>query len=182
MAQQGAAGMTGAIGPQGPQGNAGAAGAQGPQGLVGPAGTAGPQGLQGVAGPSGAPGPIGPQGIQGAQGPPGTSSSATLITIPFSATPIFDASQGSALKITLTGNVASSTFVNATAGQTVQIIVCQDATGGYTFTPPTNVQWSPAGTTNPNYCAAESFVFDGTTAYSLGPIRLLTTSVDSFRT
>jgi hypothetical protein len=83
---------------------------------------------------------------------------------------MFDASQGSILEITLTGNVTSSTFANATAGQTISIILCQDSVGGHTFVPPVNVQWNTVGTTTPGYCAAEQFAFDGTTAYFLGPI------------
>jgi hypothetical protein len=83
---------------------------------------------------------------------------------------VFDASQGTALEITLTGDVTASTFINATAGQTVEIILCQDATGGHAFAAPVNVQWSPVGNTNPSSCAAESFVYDGTTAYYLGPV------------
>jgi hypothetical protein len=145
-------------GATGPAGAAGAPGSQGPQGNIGPTGAQGSQGVQGV------PGPAGPQG------PPGTSSGGALYVVPFSSTPIFDASQGSVLEITLTGNVASSTFVNAAAGQTISIILCQDSVGGHAFVPPVNVQWSTLGTTTPGYCAAEQFAFDGTTAFYLGPI------------
>lgn len=164
MAQAGAtgpAGAAGAQGAQGPQGTPGAAGAQGPIGQTGANGAQGPQGLLG---------PIGPQGATGPQGPAGTSSGGVLYVVPFSTTPTFDASQGSVLEITLTGNVTSSTFANATAGQTISIILCQDSVGGHTFVPPVNVQWSTVGTTTPSYCAAEQFAFDGTTAYYLGPI------------
>ena len=170
MAQAGAAGAAGAQGTQGPQGTPGATGAQGTMGIPGATGAQGPQGLQGFQGVPGAQGPIGPQGATGPQGPPGTSSGGVLYVVPFSATPIFDASQGSVLEITLTGNVTSSTFVNAVAGQTISIILCQDSVGGHTFVPPVNVQWSTVGTTTPGYCAAEQFAFDGTTAYYLGPI------------
>ena len=62
----GAAGSTGAMGPQGPTG---LAGPQGPQGNVGPGGVAGPQGN---AGPQGSPGPAGPTGSIGPAGPAGS--------------------------------------------------------------------------------------------------------------
>ena len=146
------------------------AGATGPAGAAGVPGSQGPQGNTGAQGSQGVQGPSGPQGPAGSQGPAGTSSGGVLYVVPFSTTPIFDASQGSVLEITLTGNVATSTFVNATAGQTLSIILCQDSVGGHTFVPPTNVQWSAVGTTTPGYCAAEQFAFDGTTAFYLGPI------------
>jgi hypothetical protein len=147
------------------EGAIGATGAAGVPGVVGPPGPTGPAGVAGTAGPAG---PAGPQGPPGTAGTGGTSPSLTVI--PFAATPVFDASQGTALEITLTGDVTASTFINATAGQTVEIILCQDATGGHAFAAPVNVQWSPLGNTNPGSCAAESFVYDGTTAYYLGPI------------
>ena len=143
---------------------AGSPGSAGPAGSIGPAGPAGSTGLTGPTGPTGPAGPTGPTG------PAGAGLTPTLVVVPFSATPVFDASQGNALQITLTGNVTSSTFVNATAGQTVQIIVCQDSTGGHAFSPPANVQWSPVGTTTPSYCAAESFVYNGASAFFLGPV------------
>ena len=63
MAQQGAAGGTGATGPQGPSG---LTGATGPPGAMGQTGAPGPQGVQGPAGPMG---PIGGVGLTGPAGP-----------------------------------------------------------------------------------------------------------------
>lgn len=63
----------------------------------------------------------------------------SIVTVTYSATPTFDASLGDIFKITLTGNVTSSTLSNLTAGQRITIIVIQDATGGRTFVWPTNV-------------------------------------------
>ena len=179
----GAAGPSGAAGAQGAAGPAGPAGATGPAGPTGATGATGGQGMAGPQGPAGAPGPVGPAGSQGPAGPAGPTgpqgpagpagtggTSQALTVIPYSATPVFDASQGNALEITLTGNVTSSTFVNATAGQTVEIILCQDSTGGHAFSAPANVQWSAVGNTNPSSCAAESFVYDGVEAYYLGPV------------
>jgi len=146
---------------------AGAAGAAGPAGATGAAGPAGAAGATGASGPAG---PAGPQGPQGPQGPSGSGGLSGLYVVPFSATPVFDASQGSTLKLTLTGNVTSSTLANATSGQIFSLIVCQDSSGGHTFVPPANVQWNPIGANGANYCVAESFTFDGVTAYYLGPI------------
>src|SRR4029077_8264451 len=71
----------------------------GPPGPTGPAGPTGATGPQGPQGPQGATGPAGPQGPQGLPGP-GLSG---LTTVAFSATPVFDASQGSTMKLTLAG-------------------------------------------------------------------------------
>lgn len=57
----------------------------------------------------------------------------SLIAVPFSATPVFDASQGNTFAITLTGNVTSSSLVNMSNGQIVNFIIHQDATGGRTM-------------------------------------------------
>jgi hypothetical protein len=59
MAQQGAAGGTGATGPQGASG---LTGATGPQGILGQPGAQGPQGVQGQVGPLGPIGGAGPAG------------------------------------------------------------------------------------------------------------------------
>src|SRR4029077_17414537 len=62
----------------------------------------------------------------------------SLNSLPFSATPAFDASKGSIQSITLRGNITSSTFTNALTGQLVTMHICQDATGGRTFKWPAN--------------------------------------------
>lgn len=66
------------------------------------------------------------------------------VTVPFSATPIFDCSLVSpagviSFQMTLTGNVASSTLINAAPGQIVTFHLIQDGTGGRTMTWPANV-------------------------------------------
>ena len=88
-------------------------------------------------------------------------------TVAFSATPTFNAAQASTFKITLTGNVSSSTLSGAAAGQPINIEVCQDATGGRTFVPPANVSgWVtiPGGA---NACILEDLVYDGSTALAV---------------
>ena len=88
-------------------------------------------------------------------------------TVTFSATPTFDASLGNTQKITLTDNVTSSTLSNATAGETINFLICQDAAGSHTFVWPTNVKGGMTIGSNANTCSAQSFVFDGTNAYAL---------------
>lgn len=90
-------------------------------------------------------------------------------TMGFSATPTFDFSKGGTEKITLSANVTSSTIANATAGQRITFMVCQNATGGFTFTWPTNVKGASAMGTTANTCSTQTFVFDGSNAYALGP-------------
>jgi hypothetical protein len=88
-------------------------------------------------------------------------------TVTFSSTPNFDASLANTQKITLTGNVTSSTLSNASAGQSINFIVCQDATGGRTFAWPTNVLGGMAIGSTASKCSAQDFIFDGTNAYAL---------------
>lgn len=90
-----------------------------------------------------------------------------LNTVSFSATPTFDAKLGNTQKITLTGNVTSSTLSNATAGEQINFIICQDGNGNRTFVWPSNVKgWMTIGPTA-SKCSAQNFIFDGTNAYAL---------------
>jgi len=88
-------------------------------------------------------------------------------TVTFSATPAFDASLGNTQKITLTGNVTSSTLSNATAGQSINFLICQDGTGSRTFVWPTNVLGGMTIGSTLSKCSAQNFIFDGTNAYAL---------------
>jgi hypothetical protein len=92
----------------------------------------------------------------------------TLATVAFSATPIFDASTASTFKLTLTGNVTSSTLTNAVAGEPLAFEICQDATGGRTFVPPANVQGWVTIPIGANACVLETFIYDGTNAVADG--------------
>jgi hypothetical protein len=87
--------------------------------------------------------------------------------VTFSSTPTFDVSLGNTQKLTLTGNVTSSTLSNASAGQTINFVICQDATGGRTFVWPTNFLNAPSINSGPNQCKGASFVFDGTNGVHL---------------
>jgi hypothetical protein len=92
----------------------------------------------------------------------------TLATITFSATPTFDASTASTFKLTLTGNVTSSTLSNAVAGEPLAFEICQDATGGRTFVPPANLQGWVTIPIGANACVLETFIYDGTNAVADG--------------
>lgn len=84
-----------------------------------------------------------------------------IVPVAFSTTPVFNASLGSQFKITLTGNVASSTFANGSLGPTVQTFrIVQDGTGGRTFVWPANVR--NAGVVNPgaNSRSVQLFALD----------------------
>jgi hypothetical protein len=90
-----------------------------------------------------------------------------LNTVAFSFTPTFDASLGNTQKITLLANVTSSTLLNASAGQYLFFLICQDSTGGRTFTWPANVRGGMTIGAIASKCSAQSFVFDGITAYAV---------------
>lgn len=87
-----------------------------------------------------------------------------FVTVTFSATPTFDASKANLFKITLTGNVTSSTLSNARTGQELYFEICQDGTGGRTFVPPTNVIGFVTIPSAASACILETFVYDGTNA------------------
>jgi hypothetical protein len=92
-----------------------------------------------------------------------------VVTVPYSATPVFDVSASSVQKITLAGQVASSSLVHAAAGQTITFLICQDARGGWPFHwPPEMRGASPVGAAA-SACTIQQFLFDGVRAYALAP-------------
>lgn len=95
----------------------------------------------------------------------------SLTTVAFSATPSFDASTAASFKLTLTGNVTSSTLTNAVAGEPISFEICQDATGGRTFVPPANVLNMGTIVSTANACSTQEFWFDGSNAVSSGPMQ-----------
>lgn len=95
----------------------------------------------------------------------------SLTTVTFSATPTFDASTAASFKLTLTGNVTSSTLTNAVAGEPISFEICQDATGGRTFVPPTNVLNMGTIVSTASACSTQEFWFDGSNAVSSGPMQ-----------
>ena len=94
--------------------------------------------------------------------------STAVNTVTFSATPAFDASKGNLQSITLTGNVTSSTLVNAVTAQYLDFKVCQDATGGRLFVWPANVKSGGLAPAAANACLFQHFVFDGSNANAIG--------------
>lgn len=69
-----------------------------------------------------------------------TQNSTTIpIIVPFSTTPVFDASQGNRFDITLTGNMISSTLINTFDGQIIIFDIIMDIIGNRTFVYPGNV-------------------------------------------
>lgn len=100
----------------------------------------------------------------------GSSSSAYVtISVPFNAgAPVFDAASSlgatTLFTLTLTGNVASSTFVNAKRGQVFIFQITQDATGGRSFSWPANVSNPPVINTGTGASTYYITWFDGTNA------------------
>jgi len=91
-------------------------------------------------------------------------------SVSFSATPTFDFSKGDTQMITLTGNVTSSTLTNATPGQRLLFLVCQDATGSRTFAWPSSVKGGGAVGATAGKCSVQEFVWDGTWARGVGAV------------
>lgn len=95
-------------------------------------------------------------------------STAHLIdTVTFSATPAFNMNtNGSIKKITLTGDVTSSTITNQRPGESVTFVICQDGTGGHTFAWPANVRGEEAIGATLSTCSTQQFTYDqGATAW-----------------
>ncbi len=89
-------------------------------------------------------------------------------------TPVFDATGADVFQITLKQDISISTLLNATAGQTLTFLICQDTTGGHSFRWPADfsggmtIQYlSPTATRST--CAVQSFIYNGTVAYAVGP-------------
>jgi hypothetical protein len=84
-----------------------------------------------------------------------------LQEIPFTPTPVFDAAAAGSFKLTLTGEVTSSTFVNGSAGpDLVAFRIVQDAAGGHPFAWPENVRNAPAVNPSPNAETRQLFLLN----------------------
>lgn len=84
----------------------------------------------------------------------------TIYTVAFSTTPVFDGDLGSSFKITLTGNVTSSTIVNMGGKITVPFRIIQDATGGRAWVWPANVRGGGDVNPGPNARSMQLFALD----------------------
>ena len=81
--------------------------------------------------------------------------------VTFSATPVFNAASGNLQTITLSANVTSATITNPNPAQSLTFKICQDATGGWTFTWPATVLGGMTISTTANKCSAQEFIYDG---------------------
>ncbi len=96
------------------------------------------------------------------------SATITLTTVSFSATPTF--TRGTSIQqwqLTLTGNVTSSTTSGLASADVLVFNICQDATGGRTFSWPTG--FSQAATISPtaSICTKQVFYWDGSAAIAI---------------
>jgi hypothetical protein len=77
--------------------------------------------------------------------------------------------------ITLTGSVTSSTFnISMPSGATyaaITMMICQNATGGFTFAPPANSVGFGTISTTAGLCSLQNFLWDGTTLRASSPIQ-----------
>jgi hypothetical protein len=93
-----------------------------------------------------------------------------IVSVAYSATPVFDASQGNSFEIVLTGPVTGSTLVNVSPGQTLRFVVKQDATGGHTFVPPANLPMAAINTAASKTNIQKFFVDSGSNVYAETPL------------
>lgn len=88
--------------------------------------------------------------------------------------PTFDAGVADVFQVTLSDNVAESSLINASPGQQLTFLICQDSSGGHSFQWPTNfsggmtLQYLLASSTR-STCAVQSFVYNGAMAFALSP-------------
>jgi hypothetical protein len=84
----------------------------------------------------------------------------TIYTVAFSATPVFDGHLGSSFKITLTGNVVSSSIENMAGKILVPFRIIQDGAGGRAWVWPPNVRGGGDVNPGPNAISAQLFALD----------------------
>lgn len=81
----------------------------------------------------------------------------SILTVTFNPTIAFNAAQTAQWWLTLTGNVTSSTLTGQVQGQNLIFIITQDATGGRTFSWPTNITGAGAISTQANVTSIQMF-------------------------
>lgn len=87
------------------------------------------------------------------------------VDVPYSASPTLDASIGNNFRIVLSGNVTHSMLIKASAGQVLVLEVCQNTSGGWSFSFPSNVKGAAVPKKSASTCTPEMFYFDGTDAW-----------------
>jgi hypothetical protein len=117
-------------------------------------------------GPGGRPVPSGAERVSG-----NPVVSGAMAVAAFGETLTFNAGAGNSIKLTLLGNVASSSIANPTLGQLLTLLLCQDEAGSHTLAWPENVRlaggtFALSGT--PGKCDALTLVYDGNDWYETG--------------
>jgi hypothetical protein len=84
----------------------------------------------------------------------------TSETVTFSATPTFSIGT-SYSTITLTAAITTFTLASGTAGQNKILTFCQNGTGGFTVTPPSNVHGFMTNGLTASKCSSQVFNYDG---------------------
>jgi hypothetical protein len=79
-------------------------------------------------------------------------------TVTFSATPTFSAAKRASM-LTLTANVTSFTLAAGADGQEKTLTFCQNATGGFSVTAPSNVHGFFTVGTTANKCSSQHFTY-----------------------
>lgn len=120
--------------------------------------------------PSGAQTIGGPITINGNLTVNGAITNGGMQVVTFSATPVFNAAAAASFKMTLTGNVTSSTLSGAFAGQIVIFEIVQDGSGNHTFAWPANVHNADSIVPTAGAICVQAFEFDGSYFYPVGPM------------
>ena len=104
----------------------------------------------------------------GAPGPQGSGSSSTTALlvaseeyVASSATPTFSINYRESTTL-LTANITSFTLAAGTAGQEKTLTFCQNTTGGFTVTPPSNVRGFFTVGTTLSTCSSQHFTYNTT--------------------
>jgi hypothetical protein len=90
------------------------------------------------------------------QAPPNTIASSE--TVAYSATPTFSTTTRASI-LTLTGNVSSFTLAAGADGQEKTLTFCENAAGGFSVTPPSNVHGFFTVGTAANKCSSQHFTY-----------------------
>ena len=91
---------------------------------------------------------------------PGSGFVTGFSSVSYSSTMTFDSALATIYTVTLTGNVTSSSVTNASSGRILVFDICQDSTGGRTFSWPSNFVDPPQILGGASQCTTESFFYD----------------------
>jgi hypothetical protein len=105
-------------------------------------------------------------GVPGTAGGGSSSSTTALLvaseeSVASSATPTFSTAYRESTTV-LTANITSFTLAAGTAGQEKTLTFCQNATGGYSVTPPSNVRGFFTVGTTLSKCSSQHFTYNST--------------------